>query len=367
MAWPWSRKTDATEPPGPPPSAGDVALEVLAHTLRTLGRTAFDVGEQSAVRTQKLFDAWAEHIAVLAPHPERPDDEAARKARDWGGLRRFVAEHRKREQAWVGRSVEGLREAVWLFVKGLDEVLAADASTDDEIAAELDRLRDVLAKGDPEELAFEVARATREIARIQEERRKGRRSSSEELVKRVRAFAGELQEARREGTLDPLTELYNQKAFDEHLRRAASLGAMGGQPATLLVCAVDTWKETVEAHGGAVGDAVLQDVAEALGRSFIGRGDFLARLGGETFAVVLSDTRLQEARPAIARLVATVRGVRAKEAPVTLSIGVAAMGRESFERWYMRADRAMRTAVEEGGDRVVEARDAGPPVLTLVT
>lgn len=367
MAWPWNKNAPPAEGP-PPPPGGDLALEVLASLVRTYGRTAFDVSEMPAARLQKLADAWAQHLTVLGPHPERPDDETARRARDWGALRRFFGDHRKREQAFVAKTVAGLREAVWVFVRGLDELLRSEAATDADVAEQLEHLKEMADSAPPEQLKFEVLRTTREIARIQEERRVRQHHSTEAFVKQVRALAEELQEARREGNLDPLTELYNQKAFDEQLRRVGSLEAVSGQAAVLLVIGADGYKETLDTRGGTAADAVLQDVAELIGRTFIGKHDFLARLGGDTFAVLLPDTRMSETRPVVQRFLAALRTARTKrDGTATVSVGAAELGRESAEGWYMRAQRAMGAAREEGGDRLVEAKPPGaPPVLTLV-
>src|SRR5436190_20214026 len=50
----------------------DAALDTVVAMLRTLGRYAFDVGGIDTLAFRRQSEAWAEHLAVGAPHPERP-------------------------------------------------------------------------------------------------------------------------------------------------------------------------------------------------------------------------------------------------------------------------------------------------------
>lgn len=85
---------------------------------------------------------------------------------------------------------------------------------------------------------------------------------------------------------DALTGLGNRRYLDDTLQR--SIGNAQRDPAHfgLLLIDLDKFKPVNDRHGHAVGDALLQSVAQRL-RSSIRAGDFCARLGGDEFAIVL--------------------------------------------------------------------------------
>ena len=80
---------------------------------------------------------------------------------------------------------------------------------------------------------------------------------------------------------DPLTGLYNRRSFDDALARATA----DGGAAALVLFDFDGFKAVNDDHGHPTGDAVLRAVAEACAR-VVRDGDYLARIGGDEFALV---------------------------------------------------------------------------------
>jgi diguanylate cyclase (GGDEF)-like protein len=93
---------------------------------------------------------------------------------------------------------------------------------------------------------------------------------------------------------DALTGLANRRAFFEWAEAAIARGARNGSPVSAIVFDLDRFKEINDRFGHPVGDAVIQTFAAAT-RSRLRAGDFVARLGGEEFAVALPDTTGAEA------------------------------------------------------------------------
>lgn len=86
----------------------------------------------------------------------------------------------------------------------------------------------------------------------------------------------ELAQARRESTTDPLTGLYNRRAFEETLRHTVGLNRLFGYPATMLLLDIDHFKQINDTYGHTVGDAALKWIAEQIVRVCKRKSDFAA-------------------------------------------------------------------------------------------
>src|SRR3954453_10600330 len=96
----------------------------------------------------------------------------------------------------------------------------------------------------------------------------------------------DITELRRLASRDPLTDALNRRAFDVELARC--------REGALLVLDLDGFKEINDAHGHHAGDELLRVIAGAIARR-LRRGDVLARLCGDEFAVLLTRCEIDEA------------------------------------------------------------------------
>jgi diguanylate cyclase len=159
--------------------------------------------------------------------------------------------------------------------------------------------------------------------------------------------------------LDPLTGVANRKSFEERFAREIARRAQGGAPAVMLLWDIDSFKVINDTYGHRAGDRVLQSVAgcftEALRAS-----DFVARIGGEEFAVLLIGLRLAEAvnvanqvRTAVERLRFHFRGTPVR---VTASCGITELLEgDASEGAFDRADAALYRAKNGGKNLCVAA------------
>jgi diguanylate cyclase (GGDEF)-like protein len=87
--------------------------------------------------------------------------------------------------------------------------------------------------------------------------------------------------------MDPLTGLANRRAYDVWLEECWLAAGTQGQPLGLLMIDVDRFKAFNDINGHPAGDTCLRTIAGSLSRELSGISDFVARLGGEEFAVLL--------------------------------------------------------------------------------
>ena len=161
---------------------------------------------------------------------------------------------------------------------------------------------------------------------------------------------------------DSLTDLPNRRALGEALTRVTARARRGLRGA-LLLADLDHFKLVSNTFGHAVGERVLKQVARLLQRR-LAPGDFLARLGGDDFALLAEDVTPERARALAEDLRRTIDEalfeVEAQRVSLSLSVGVAFIdGRLDADGVMCLADAALYAAREKGGNRVVASSEPG--------
>ena len=151
---------------------------------------------------------------------------------------------------------------------------------------------------------------------------------------------------------DELTGLANRRAFKESLNCEVSRLRRNNQCATLMVLDLDHFKRVNDLHGHTTGDLALSHSAKLM-RSCIRPSDIIGRIGGEEFAIFLSDTDTQQAKVVAERVRESVACAPLVsddyEISLTVSIGIATMCEDiSFDTLYETADQALYQAKTMG-------------------
>ncbi|MFY9287356.1 MAG: diguanylate cyclase [Alphaproteobacteria bacterium] len=161
----------------------------------------------------------------------------------------------------------------------------------------------------------------------------------------------------RQASTDSLTGISNRRYFiaqaEQELRRSRRFA----RDMSVMMIDIDYFKKINDTHGHAIGDAVLQGVVKSALES-LRQSDFLGRLGGEEFAVILPETNLEAATDAAERLRAHMAErpiIAEREAiPCTVSVGVAQLTAKDggIDALLGRADEALYRAKHNGRNRV---------------
>jgi diguanylate cyclase len=193
--------------------------------------------------------------------------------------------------------------------------------------------------------------------------------SREELAaarRKVETYEARVQQLERELTQvsalvqkDPLTFALNRRGLEEAFRVETARATRYGSALGFVMLDLDDFKKLNDSLGHLAGDRALIHVASLM-QATVRPTDFIARLGGEEFALLLPATDVGEAAAAAERLQRELakRGFQfeGRTWPLTFSAGAVQWRTgESLEEMIHRADRALYEAKRAGKNRVVRA------------
>jgi diguanylate cyclase (GGDEF)-like protein len=129
---------------------------------------------------------------------------------------------------------------------------------------------------------------------------------------------------REQSLTDPLTGISNRRAFDKHLNDLLEYAAETGGKFTMMMIDLNNFKQVNDTYGHTVGDGVLVRAALSL-QSVIRGKDFLARYGGDEFAILLPETDQPTAMQVHDRLATALNEkvfLDDQQTPISLSLTV---------------------------------------------
>lgn len=208
-----------------------------------------------------------------------------------------------------------------------------------------------------------TAESVAEFARALAQAVRERQASGTKVAKEVgnaasemRRMQDEIEHYKRLSETDPLTKLKNRRAFDEKM---AALYSQEKPAGAVFVMDIDRFKKINDTYGHPIGDLVIKAVAARI-RMLVRGETFVARTGGEEFAVIVQDTdRDQDLEIIGERIRAGVEqldlvapgGVKLPR--VTVSVGVcSAADAEDGADLYQKADQALYGSKNRGRNMV---------------
>lgn len=179
----------------------------------------------------------------------------------------------------------------------------------------------------------------------------------------VEVLQEKLEEVQQHATIDPLTDLYNRRAFEKQLIQQMDKTSTSGGDLSLAIIDIDYFKRINDTYGHLTGDDLLRIIAKTL-KDFVKGKDIVCRYGGEEFVVLLPDTPLagavtvaEQIRQHFSQMTWKQKSTGVSMGKVTLSAGVALFRPgETMETFIQRADVALYHSKKSGRDRVTPER-----------
>jgi diguanylate cyclase (GGDEF)-like protein len=153
--------------------------------------------------------------------------------------------------------------------------------------------------------------------------------------------------------IDEMSGLCNRRYFVETTQAAIERAKRYGEDLSVIMMDIDKFKRINDNYGHNCGDGVIREISDLL-KSFFRRTDIIGRVGGEEFAIVMLNTRSNEAydkaeafRLQIAQMDFEYNG---HKIPVTVSLGIAELEnhRQSLDELVIFADDALYRSKNNG-------------------
>lgn len=166
-----------------------------------------------------------------------------------------------------------------------------------------------------------------------------------------------LEAAQSRATRDPLTNLPNRLAFEERLTDELARSQRYGTALILAVWDIDFFKNINDTYGHKSGDKALQVIAKLLSKH-CREADFVARLGGEEFVILLPETALSAALKMADKLRESIEKssfhANGDRISITLSCGMTQYQKgDDNESIFIRADGALYQAKQQGRNKCI--------------
>lgn len=317
-----------------------------------------------------LVDIYSKHLVDIENHPVRKVretfDEFARELVDPSSkadpeklmfrLRQYFSGYRVDEYTYVRKTFEDFKGILWDFVEQLADDSRFQDVTDKDLHNSMKDLKEAV-----ESESIDILRAKSrefidsyvEYTSKRDERRTKRMSS---IKKNLDSVKKKLEQADKSMRTDHLTGAFNRMSFDENIKEQITMFAMSKSEVTLCILDIDFFKKVNDTYGHDVGDFVLKECVRTLQESYGKESDFVARIGGEEFAVILQDQNVAEALKRAGEVFARIRKDVIvhddKQLSFTISMGIAQLQTgETADQWIKRADSALYTSKQTGRNK----------------
>lgn len=328
----------------------------LLYLIDMYNKNLFELEDHPVRRVREQLDEFAREIVTADP---------LRLVKVLFRFRQFIGSYRIEEYSYVQKTFDDFRGIVWDFVDQLAEDIAFEQGVDSGIQRSLDQLKEAVESNSIHTLKTQSRKFIDNYMEHQLKRDQRKNRRVEAMRKNLDLVKRELTEANKGARQDHLTGAFNRKSFDEQIKNTRNMCEVYGKNASLLMCDIDHFKSINDRFGHANGDIVIQECVKMLQETFNRDVDFVARVGGEEFAVILPDYTEESAALKAEQAHERIRHEALVKDDVTIkftiSIGVAQLAPgESVDAWMKRADAALYSSKHNGRNRTTMASKLGP-------
>jgi len=159
---------------------------------------------------------------------------------------------------------------------------------------------------------------------------------------------------------DGLTGLYNRKYFDNILDETIVVSRENHWQSAFVMIDIDFFKQYNDTYGHDAGDIALKAVAKILDTLFNEEYDYVFRLGGEEFGIIVFDinrTKIESRLNNLQKIIASqkIAHKASKTSFLTISMGVMLINKNIYSHTrteiYKMADKKLYQSKEQGRDQ----------------
>lgn len=157
-------------------------------------------------------------------------------------------------------------------------------------------------------------------------------------------------------TIDSLTKVYNRRKIDEIIKVEIQKHQREGKKLSLIMYDLDNFKYVNDNFGHSLGDKVLIKITNKV-KSILRSLDYISRIGGDEFLILLPDTGSKEAYQIASKISTEINNlaINLDETPIkmTLSIGIYTIKEhDNFLETYINVDKAMYKSKNNGKNKI---------------
>lgn len=319
----------------------------LLFVIDIYNKHLFDIDAQPLRKVRETLDDFAKMLV------QTPDSEIEKVLFKF---RQFFASYRLEEYTYIQKSFDEFKSIVWDFADQLGEDLKVENAKEKELSNSLSELRSAVEANSVDVLKVKAREFIDLYVETQSHRDERRAKRLTRVKKNLQTVKKKLLEAHHAMKTDHLTQAFNRMSFDEHLKNYVKLYELAKTPVSLITLDIDFFKKINDTYGHDIGDFVLKECTQVLKEIFNRKEDFVARIGGEEFAVILPDYRVEDAVRKAEECLARIRKEKFVQGPheikFTVSLGIAQLTtNETPGQWLKRADLALYQSKNSGRNK----------------
>jgi len=318
----------------------------LLYLLDTYSKHLFEVDKLPVRRVRETFDNIVKGLVSNEANSEKILFQ----------LRQFFSSYRIDEYTFIQNTFDDFKRIIWDFAEQLSDDIQYEQAKDAEAAKSLEQLREAVDANSIDALRSKSREFIDFYIKYQTQKDDRRTKRMSTMKKSLSTVKKQLMEANHNMRVDHLTQAYNRKSFDEQMKKHMQMSVISQTPVSLIILDIDYFKKINDAYGHDIGDFVLKECVVMLKEVFHRDDDFVARIGGEEFAIILpafnAESAVVKAEEALDKIRKETFVHGELKINFTVSMGIAQWAQnETQDQWTKRADSALYSSKQTGRNK----------------